>query len=80
MIGEQERRQCDAHVVLDVVCQHALHVGFHACREPVIDGAHLHIHALQRPKRPLNEGEALVGGDELLPVPILSAGRLVRTT
>src|SRR5215470_18550133 len=61
MIGEQERRQCYAHVVLDIVCQHAQeHMRFHARGEPVIDGAHLHIHALQRPECPLNEREALV--------------------
>jgi len=41
-------------------------MGFHACREPVIDGAHLHIHALQRAERPLNEREALVGDSDLV--------------
>src|SRR5262245_30981439 len=61
MIGEQERRHCYAHVVLDIVCQHAQeHMRFHARGEPVMDGAHLHIHTLQRPERPLNEREALV--------------------
>src|SRR5262249_7590082 len=56
-----ERGACGA------VCQHAQeHVRPHARRESMTDGVHLHIHALQRPKRPFNEGEAFVGRDRLL--------------
>ena len=67
MVGEQKRRQRDTHVVLDVVSQHAQeHVCFYARREPVIDGAHLHIHALQRSERPLDKREALISRNSLL--------------
>jgi hypothetical protein len=62
-----EARQRDAHVVLDVVGQHAQeHVRLHAHREPVIDGAHLQIDALQRSERALDEREAFVGRNSLL--------------
>ena len=80
MIGKQDRRQRVAHVVLDVVGQHAQeHVRFHAMSEPVVHGPHLQIDAFQRAEGPLDQRQVLVAATAACE-PILSAGRLVRIT
>ena len=67
VIGEQDRRQGAAHVVLDIVGQHAQeHVRLHATVEPVEHRPHSQVDTLERAERTLDERQALVGGDRRL--------------